>query len=413
MHDSLLRIVAIVLAMGMPLVAPAAPDPTGDELSKLVEDAMADAGVVGLALTRVEQGSVADTRGFGLVESGGSDVTPETVFQAASLGKIAAAYATLILVEQGKLSLEQPLTDPRMVIPDGCAAPTIRTVLTHVSGMANNLLAPRFQPSCAADNTFRYSGQGFLALATEMQRASGMPAAELIAELVFRPLGMTHTRFGPAESGANVAHGHISLTGYAIGQALGRPFRGVGLAVVMSLVLALVAIPTWMGIWRGWRTAAVAWFVGVAAVALAAVIGVHGHTRAERELPPEWIPASLTTTAADMGRFAVELLSPRLLSATSRQQLFETQVNVSECIGWGLLMGTDRCGGRLTAWQWGSNLGFQGLLVLVPDAGKGVVILTNTGGGADSILPGQGGYPAAKRIAAGLLGIDGQWDLSN
>jgi hypothetical protein len=76
-------------------------------------------------------------------------------------------------------------------------------------------------------------------------------------------------------------------------------------------------------------------------------------------------------------------------------------------------MGTDRCGGQLTAWQWGSNLGFQGLLVLEPGSGDGVVILTNTGGGVDSILPGQGGYRAAKRIAAGLLGVDGRWDLND
>jgi CubicO group peptidase (beta-lactamase class C family) len=335
MLDKRLAFVAIVLGVAMPLVAPAGPDPTDDRLSEVVVEAMSDAGVVGLALARLEQGRVAGVHAFGHVEIGGGEVTPETVFQAASLGKIAAAYATLILVEQGKLSLDQPLTDPRIVMPAACTAPTIRAVLTHASGMANDLLAARFQPSCAADDTFRYSGQGFLALATELQRASGMPAADLIAERVFRPLGMTHTQFGPAGSGANVARGHVSLTGYAIGQALGRPFQGVGLAVVMTIALALVAIPTWIGKRRGWRGAALAWLAGVAALLLAAVIAVRGHTRAERELPPEWIPASLTTTAADMGRFAAELLSPQLLSATSRRQLFETQVIVSDCIGWG------------------------------------------------------------------------------
>lgn len=42
-------------------------------------------------------------------------------------------------------------------------------------------------------------------------------------------------------------------------------------------------------------------------------------------------------------------------------------------------MGTDRCGDQATAWQWGSNLGFQSLMVLVPTSGDGVVILTNSG----------------------------------
>ncbi len=411
MLSGILRCTVVGLALAMPLIAMAAPAPVDDELSTSVNEAMADAGVVGLALVSLDAGRVTNAHGFGRVDIDGDGVTPETIFQAASLGKVAAAYATLILVEQGRLTLDQPLTDPRIDVPDGCAVPTVRSVLTHVSGMGNDLTATRFQPSCAASNAFRYSGQGFLALATEMQRVSGKPAAELIEELVFQPLGMASTRYGAGDTGANAARGHISLTAFALGQAIGKPFRGVGLAVVTMLVLLLVVVPFWIGIRRGWRTGAVAWVAGLATLLLLAVIGVHGHARAERKLPAEWIPASLTTTAADMGRFAAELLSPRLLTDISNQQLFETEVSVSDCVGWGLLMGTDRCGGQLTVWQWGANFGFESLMVLAPDSGKGVVILTNAGGGVDAILPGQGGYRAAKRIAAPLLGIDGRWDL--
>lgn len=395
----------------MSLIAMAKTVPADDRLSAWVEEAMSDAGVLGLALVRLESGQVAEVRGFGHVARGGGEVTPDTVFQAASLGKVAAAYATLILVEQGRLDLDLPLSDPRIEVPDGCAVPTVRAVLTHVSGMSNDLNATRFQPSCESGDRFRYSGQGFLALATEMERAAGRPAAELIAALVFEPLGMKNTRFGPPVDGAESARGHISWTAYAGGQAIGQPFRGVGLLVVSMLLLVLVVLPVWLGIRHGWRTGWGAWLLGVAAVSLLAAVGVRGHVQAEGQLPADLIPASLSTTAADMGRLAAELLSPQLLSRTSAQQLLATEMNVSDCIGWSLIMGTDHCGGQFTAWQWGSNLGFQSLMVLVPASDDGVVILTNTGGGIDAVLPGQGGNRAAKRVAAQLLDVQGRWNL--
>jgi CubicO group peptidase (beta-lactamase class C family) len=406
-----LRRGAVVLGMGLVLTAMAVARPAAGTTAALVNDAMSDAGVVGLALVRLRDGQVVDVRGFGQAEIGGGDVGPDTAFQAASLGKVAAAYATLILIEQGKLELDQPLTDPRIDVPDGCEVPTVRAALQHVSGMSNDLTAARFQATCPADDTFRYSGQGFLALATEIERVGGRPATELIAALVFVPLGMTSTRFGPAASADGRARGHISWTAYAAGQAIGNPLGLIGLLVLSVFVLLMAVLPLWFGIRRGWRTGTGAWLLGLGTVSLLAAVGVRGHVQAEREMPADWIPASLSTTATDMGRFAAELLAPRLLSGTTAQHLLEPVVSVSDCIGWSLVMGTDRCGEQVTAWQWGSNLGFQSLLVLAPASGDGVVILTNTGGGIDAVLPGQGGYPAAKHIAAEVLGIDGRWDL--
>jgi CubicO group peptidase (beta-lactamase class C family) len=393
------------------LTATAAPRPPDDRTAALVDEAMSDAGVVGLALVRLRDGQVVDVRGFGQAAIGGDDVGPDTVFQAASIGKVAAAYATLILIQQGKLRLDQRLTDPRINVPEGCAVPTVRAVLMHVSGMSNDLTASRFQTTCPAGDTFRYSGQGFLALATEIERAGGRPATELIAALVFEPLGMTNTRFGRAASAADRARGHISWSAFAVGQAIGNPLGVTGLLVIVAFMLLVVLLPLWFGIRRGWRAGTGAWLLGLGTVSLLAALGVRGHAQQELDVPADWIPASLSTTAADMGRFAAELLSPRLLAGTTAQHFLEPVSSVSDCMGWSLVMGTDRCGGQVTAWQWGSNLGFQCLLVVAPASGDGVVILTNTGGGIDAVLRNQGGYPAAKRIAAESLGIAGRWDL--
>ena len=50
-------------------------------------------------------------------------------------------------------------------------------------------------------------------------------------------------------------------------------------------------------------------------------------------------------------------------------------------------------------------------LVLQPESGRGLVILTDTGGGPDTVFPGNGGYPSAKRLTREVLGIDGRCDL--
>jgi len=91
--------------------------------------------------------------------------------------------------------------------------------------------------------------------------------------------------------------------------------------------------------------------------------------------------------------------------------MLSQQVQVSDCIGWSLGLGIDTCGDNITYWQWGSNPGFEGLIVIEPDGKNGIVVLTNTGGSFDVLIPGRGGYIASKNIARKVLGINGAWDL--
>ncbi len=406
-----LMLALLALLALLPVLTSPTAQAANDPVPEMVLRHMQSAGVPALALLQLRPGAVPKTYGFGRLTQEGDQVNGDSVFQAASLGKVAAAYAALRLIEQGKLSLDAPLADPRLVLGANCKAPTVRHILTHTSGLGNNLEADRFPVSCGDGVTFRYSGQGFMLLAAEMERVTGVAAPQLIADLVFRPLGMNHTAYGTPAAAPNQARGHISMSAYVIGQAIGKPFQMIGLAVILTLVLLLLVLPLWQGRRHGGRRAGLWLLSGLFDVAALIYIGTHWQAPAERALAANLIPASMVSSINDLGRLVQELQAPRLISPQTANLLAQSEIKVSDCVGWNLMMGTDRCGGQPTVWQWGANLGFQSLMVLQPETGAGVVILTNSGGGLDSVLPGQGGYPAAKRIASELLGIQGRWDL--
>ncbi|MGW4156651.1 serine hydrolase domain-containing protein [Micromonospora chersina] len=156
----------------------------------------------------------------------GSPCTPATRFQIASISKQMAAVAVLLLAERGALRLDDPinrwLPDP----PAAWSGITPHHLLTHTSGLGHweeypmidlagpaepdKLLAvfagvpPLFAPGAA----WHYSSPGYVLLARAVERASGRPYAEFLAEEVFAPLGMTGSFAGDAAGRDDVATGH-------------------------------------------------------------------------------------------------------------------------------------------------------------------------------------------------------------
>ncbi|MGC3860132.1 serine hydrolase domain-containing protein [Micromonospora chersina] len=156
----------------------------------------------------------------------GSPCTPATRFQIASISKQMAAVAVLLLAERGALRLDDPinrwLPDP----PAAWSGITPHHLLTHTSGLGHweeypmidlagpaepdKLLAvfagvpPLFAPGAG----WHYSSPGYVLLARAVERASGRPYAEFLAEEVFAPLGMTGSFAGDAAGRDDVATGH-------------------------------------------------------------------------------------------------------------------------------------------------------------------------------------------------------------
>lgn len=146
-------------------------------------------------------------------EEGASPVTPDTVFDAASLSKVlSTAPSVLLLAEEGKLDLEAPLV---RYLPEcangGKEAITVRQLLTHSSGLPAGLparpawegreaslaLACTQAPTHAPGSLFRYSDINYVLLGHLVERVAGMPLERFAQQRIFTPLGMADTGYLP------------------------------------------------------------------------------------------------------------------------------------------------------------------------------------------------------------------------
>lgn len=148
-------------------------------------------------------------------DEGAAPVTPDTVFDAASLSKVlSTAPSVLLLAEEGKLDLEAPLV---RYFPEcangGKEAITVRQLLTHSSGLPAGLPAkPAWQGIEAAHrlactqvvthapgSLFRYSDINYILLGRLVERIAGMPLERFAQQRIFAPLGMVDTGYRPLE----------------------------------------------------------------------------------------------------------------------------------------------------------------------------------------------------------------------
>ena len=387
------------------------PEATG-ELSLFVDAARRNADVQGVAAALLRDGKPAWVGVFGQRDArSGSPVHRETIFEAASLGKVVAAYAALLLVEEGRWSLEMPVRSPRLQAEPGCRPPSLAELLSHAAGLGNDLKAERFTAACRLPAPFDYAGQGYQVLQELLEAEGGGSAELLIRRRIFVPLGMSRSTFGPA-AGEDQATGHVDLVyGVLTARARGPALHAAAAGVLTAVGLCVFAsLRTWSRRRSRWAVAGIALlWVGTAVL----LVGLG----AARTVPVEpWsrrvmLASSLKTTVDDLARFSEELLSPKLMRPETRDLLFAPRTEVGGGLGWGAGIGIDRTATPTTYWQWGSNPGFQSLLVLAPERGDAVIVLTNTGGFLDLLSGRRGGYNMSKRVAQRALGIDGRWDL--
>jgi len=162
-------------------------------------------------------------------------MTEDTVFDLASMTKVVAcAPAVMLLVERGRVRLEEPV---QTYLPEfkgeGKEAITVRQLLTHTSGLRGDIetgsgwrgqraaieRACAEKPLSPPGSAFRYSDINFFVLGEIVQRVSGTPLQEFVAREIYRPLRMADTGYLPAPSKA----GRIAPTEVVNG----RPWRGV------------------------------------------------------------------------------------------------------------------------------------------------------------------------------------------
>ena len=182
----------------------------------------------------------------------GVEVTPDSMFQLASITKVYTATVFMRLAEQGLVSLDTAVQD---VLPDFTAADpevarqvTMRHLLTHTSGIGGDFFrggwrgddcVERYVASCAEVGqdvplgvTPSYSNTGFCVLGRVIEVLTGLTWDQAIGKYIREPLGLAHTWTLPEEViRFRVSMGHLTASATdapVVAPLWDFPLRGMG-----------------------------------------------------------------------------------------------------------------------------------------------------------------------------------------
>lgn len=310
---------------------------------------MEELGVPGVSVAVLAGGEIAWARGYGLADvEAARPVTPDTLFQAASISKPVAALAALQLVEEGRLTLDGDVNEvltgwqvPRSRFTADLPV-TLRGLLTHRAGLGVSGF-PGYGPDedvpdavsvlDGGGNTdpvrsvvppgvrWQYSGGGYTVMQQLVGELRGAPFAELMRRRVLEPIGMARSTYEqpiPPDRRDEVAVGY---------RADGTRVPG------------------------GWHTY------------------------------PEQAAAGLWTTPSELARYAREVQRAFAGASTSvlGTALVREMLTADES-GWGLGPAISEDGERFR--HGGSNRGFRGTFTAAIAGDYGVFVMTNSDAGA-------------------------------
>ena len=191
----------------VPVTAPTQPAWQA-ELDRLM--APYDGDVPGAALLVLKDGKPLVRRGYGRSDlERETEAGPETNYRLASVSKAFTAGAVLLLAQDGKLSIDDPVRKWLPSLPEAADAITLHHLLAHTSGVIeyDELAAKPYEGQLRdidvlrlleAENrlyfepgsSYRYSNSGYALLALVIERASGMGFPDYLRTRIFEPLGM-------------------------------------------------------------------------------------------------------------------------------------------------------------------------------------------------------------------------------
>jgi CubicO group peptidase (beta-lactamase class C family) len=166
--------------------------------------------IPGLSIIVVKNGNIDYVKGYGFANlEHNVPVKPETIFQSGSVGKQFTAFAIMLLVEDGKLSLDDRLSKFFPDAPSSWDAITVKNLLTHTAGFERdydvNLRADYTEDSLyqvfkkvplkfAAGEKSEYSNMGYATLGFIISKVNGKFYGEFLKQRIFEPLGMSTAR---------------------------------------------------------------------------------------------------------------------------------------------------------------------------------------------------------------------------
>ena len=187
------------------------------QLDSVIEQAIHDDRIPGAVLIVGHAGEVVHRKAYGrrAVVPHPEPMTVDTIFDCASLTKVVATTPSIMkLFEQGKLRLDDRVTEYLPEFQGGKSPITIRNLMTHFSGMRPDLdLKPAWsgyetgirmalidKPAGPPGARFVYSDINFLLLGEIVRRLSGKSLDVFARRNIFEPLGMNDSMFLPPAS---------------------------------------------------------------------------------------------------------------------------------------------------------------------------------------------------------------------
>ena len=200
------QISAVVLFVLSAAVAYAQADKTDD----FIRAEMQRQNIPGLSLAVIKDSRIIKAEGYGLANIKLKiSARPDTVYRIASVSKQFIATGIMLLVQEGRLTVDDPIGKYLEGAPATWKEITVRHLLTHTSGLVRE--APGFNSRKIQSDAdviksayplplqFRpgekhqYSNVGYFALAEIIRKVSGQSWTDYLSEKVFKPSGMNNT----------------------------------------------------------------------------------------------------------------------------------------------------------------------------------------------------------------------------
>jgi D-alanyl-D-alanine carboxypeptidase len=355
---TLVLIAAAVLVIDIPAAKPGDLSGFQDYLDETIQGSMKKHDIMGVAVGLVHDGEIVYLRGYGFADAAQEvPITENTVFQAASISKSLTAWGIMNLVEEGKLELDAPVSRylTRWNLPSSkydASGVTIRRLLSHTSGIAHVGGYAGFGPEeslqtledslTSAKDAFgngvklvrqpgtkiEYSGGAYTLLQLVIEEVTNLSFEEYMKNDVLMPLGMDQSGF------------------------VLDPLMEENLSIVYDK---------------------------------------SGNPSSSRSFTAK-AAAGLYTTAHDLSIWAATMIPSegnsqggRVLDPETVQEMFHNQTDVENPFSYGLgYMVQNILFTNLTeVFHTGTNLpGWCSVVSTVPEKGEGLVIMTNSPGGA-------------------------------
>jgi CubicO group peptidase (beta-lactamase class C family) len=205
--------------VAQPAPRPSLTDAQTEAIDRLVKSEMSRQRIPGLEVGVYSRGRILLAKGYGLANIElNVPVTPETLMQSGSVGKQFVSAAIMMLVEEGKVSLDDSITKYFPDAPASWKPILIKNMLSHTSGLAeyetrettgpngpfyirmdyteNELLKKSevLPIDSPVGSKWAYRNTNYMLLGIMIHRVTGEFYADYLADRIFKPLGMTSTR---------------------------------------------------------------------------------------------------------------------------------------------------------------------------------------------------------------------------